>query len=89
MCVPLLGLARTYSSWVQPQLNPLTGWGWLLDTREDQLSRAPGSGLQKEIASQLGPWLAAPALIKISPQRSQQRQEVPSVHLPCPDVRLD
>lgn len=74
----------------------------LLDTTPNQSPNRPGVafGHQRRLPlSQAliskgrwhcswAPWLAAPGLIEMSPQRSQQRHEALSVHLPCPGVRL-
>ena len=101
MCVPLLGLPGTCSSRVQPHTNPPTSCGWLLDTREGQHMLALSLSLSLSLTlscqpliskrrwhPQLGSLAGCSALIEMSPQRSQRRQEVPSVHLPCHDVRL-
>lgn len=60
-----------------PQTNPPKGWRWL----EKTASLARPSSKRR--------WHCSWALTKMSPQRSQQEHEDPSVHLSYPDTRMD
>lgn len=70
-----------------PAPNRLGGGGGFWRA-EKASSLTPGSRLPEELAPQLASRAGCSTLLQTS-QRSQQRRKVPSVHLPCPDMRLE